>query len=104
MAPKRALRLELDFVALVRLILRDYHGLLTGDPATQDDAAIKAVASRHTACRTVLSHLEQLLKTAAEHADETQLKEIDDSLAKFRAEMALHIKEEPTPDEDGDGG
>ncbi|WP_149540446.1 hypothetical protein [Siccirubricoccus phaeus] len=103
MAGKRRAKIDLDFVASARLILADYHRFMSADPATQEDGASKLFAGRHTAGKAALSHLEQLLKLAAGQADEAQLQEIGESLAKYRSFMAAEMKEESETDDPGDG-
>lgn len=104
MAAKRKARISFDFLAAAKLILDDYHSFLSADPATQEEGANKIFAGRHTAAKAALSHLEQLLKVAAEEADAAQLEEIGNSLARYRSAMSAEIKEEPDPDDQGDGG
>jgi len=50
-----------DLQGAVALVVADYRAFLNqGSPAGYDDA--KAFANWHTACRTALTHLEQLFK------------------------------------------
>lgn len=103
-AGRRRARISFDFLAASKLILDDYIGFLATDPTTQEESANKIFAGRHTAAKAALSHLEQLLKLAAEEADAKQLEEIGNSLARYRSAMTAEIKEEPEPDDHGDGG
>ncbi|MCO6419103.1 hypothetical protein JYK14_23505 [Siccirubricoccus sp. KC 17139] len=102
MAPKRKVRIDLDFATSAKLILADYHRFMSADPATQEEGANKLFASRHSSAKAALSHLEQLLKLAGEQADQAQLQEIGESLAQYRSFIAKELKEEPETDDPGD--
>ncbi len=98
MGTKRKLRVAADFAGAASLIFADYRkfvGLCAEDP---EEAVVKAFASRHSAGRTALAHVEQLLKLAADIGDEAQQQAITEVLAEWRSIMP------PLPEEENDGG
>lgn len=104
MARKMRPRIEIDFVSLSLPILHDYHALLTGAAALEEEGAVKALSNRHAAGKVVLSHLELLLKLAMAQAESSQPGDIHGSLAEYRSLMPRQVTEELQSDDEGDGG
>ena len=98
MAAKRRLLVAGDFAGAAALLFRDYRNFVGICAEEPDDAVIKAFASRHTAGRTALAHIDQLLKLAAETGDEAQQQAVSDVLAEWRSIMPQ------LPEEENDGG
>lgn len=93
-----------DLTNAVRLVLQDYEGFLAAPP----DGALgdsKAFAARHAAGRGALSHLEQIMKVAAEAGDAAGVQAC--AAALDTARQAIAALKESDPDDDGprdDGG
>ncbi|MBL6459171.1 hypothetical protein JMJ55_28005 [Belnapia sp. T6] len=90
-----------DFAGAAALILADYRGFVARYAEEPEDAVTKAFSARHTAGRTALAHLEQLVKLAAEAGDEAQRKAVGEVLAEWRRLMPPMQEEE---DAAGGGG
>ena len=63
-----------------------------------DEADTKAFTAHHTAAKTALSHLEQLMKLAGESADQAATDTADLALGAARREMDDEEQETPADD------
>lgn len=95
---------EADRDDAARLIMDDYLGFLLGGPRPGEEGDPKAFASRHTAAKAALAHLDQLMKVAGGTDEEAGGAEAAGGhLGAARAAMASLEGEEAEADDSGDG-
>lgn len=86
-----------DLTNAVRLVLSDYEGFLAAPPEGGAGDS-KAFAARHTAARGALTHLEQIMKVAAEAGDAAGVQACGEALTTAR--QAIAALKETNPDDD----
>jgi hypothetical protein len=107
MAPKRGLKLNLDYVSAARLVFDSYIDFLNAPVSPADRADPKAVIAWNGAGRSALAHIADIEKRAEAAGDDTQRDSIGEILAEARRHLAASL-DDATLDEkeaaDGDPG